>query len=169
MAINPNLIPVTAPRLMVPQQVPTLLASGDPAKTSSLLRFIDPEIAIRASEWVGFKTPDGKMYYFSNKTKQSIWEKPKVLVDFEGEYGSYFLTTACLMLICFPPDALERAKKEQERLESTNNGNSQPVEVRNSSQPEVITVDSSESDKKEIVNKDKSKPISSTPITGTPW
>jgi len=30
-------------------------------------------------------------------------------------------------------------------------------------------VDSSESDKKEIVNKDKSKPISSTPITGTPW
>lgn len=71
---------------LVPTQVPTILGTGEAAKaTSILLQFIDPEIRLRASEWVEYKTPDGKSYFFSNKTQESVWEKPKPLIDLEGE------------------------------------------------------------------------------------
>jgi len=39
-----------------------------------------PEVA----EWTDYKTPEGKPYYYSSKTMESIWDKPKVLVDWEG-------------------------------------------------------------------------------------
>lgn len=56
---------------------------ADPAKHALLLQ-IDPEIKLAASEWTEYKTPDGKCYYFSSKTKQSVWDKPKPLVELEG-------------------------------------------------------------------------------------
>lgn len=74
------------PQSLVPTQVPTILGNGEPAKaTSILLQFIDPEIKLRASEWVEYKTPDGRSYFFSNKTQESVWEKPKALIDLNGE------------------------------------------------------------------------------------
>lgn len=81
------------PQGLVPNQVPTILGNGDPAKaTSTLLQFIDPEIKVRASEWVEYKTPDGRSYFFSNKTQESVWEKPKPLIDLDGEFDSLSLS-----------------------------------------------------------------------------
>lgn len=68
---------------LVPTQVPTIGEAGK--ATSILLQFVDPEIRLRASEWVEYKTPDGKSYFFSNKSQDSVWEKPKPLIDLEGE------------------------------------------------------------------------------------
>lgn len=65
-------------------QVPPLLAHGhDPGK--ALLLSVNPEIVQRAAEWTEFKAPDGKSYFFSNITKQSVWEKPQPLIDLEGK------------------------------------------------------------------------------------
>lgn len=85
MSQPPPLRPPIQPNL-VPTQVPTILGTGEAAKaTSILLQFIDPEIRLRASEWVEYKTPDGKSYFFSNRTQESVWDKPKPLIDLEGE------------------------------------------------------------------------------------
>lgn len=43
-----------------------------------------PMAAAAAAEWSEYKTPEGKSYYFSNITKQSVWEKPQALIDLEG-------------------------------------------------------------------------------------
>ena len=44
------------------------------------LKVKPPEVA----EWTEYKTAEGKPYYYSSKTMESTWEKPKVLVDWEG-------------------------------------------------------------------------------------
>ena len=41
-----------------------------------------PEVA----EWSEHKTPEGKSYFYNARTQQSVWEKPKVLEDWEGVY-----------------------------------------------------------------------------------
>lgn len=52
---------------------------------NQLLCKIDPELRLQAAEWSAYKTPDGRNYYFNLKTQQSVWEKPKVLIQLEGE------------------------------------------------------------------------------------
>lgn len=63
-----------------------------------LLKSVDPDIKLRAAEWISHKTPEGKVYYFSSKTKKSVWEKPQALIDLDGEFDSiafesFFLST----------------------------------------------------------------------------
>jgi YHS domain-containing protein len=66
------------------------LANSEAAKQHLLLNVaIDPEIRMQASEWTEYKTPDGKAYYFSSKTQQSVWDKPKALVDLDGKRFIY--------------------------------------------------------------------------------
>jgi hypothetical protein len=33
--------------------------------------------------WSEHETPDGKKYYFNSQTSESVWEKPRVLVEFD--------------------------------------------------------------------------------------
>jgi len=56
------------------------------ANKQTLLLQIDNEIRLAAAEWTEHTTTDGKYYYFSSKTNQSVWEKPKALVTFEGNF-----------------------------------------------------------------------------------
>lgn len=41
-----------------------------------------PEVA----EWSEHKTMDGKSYYYNSRTLESVWEKPKALIDWDGTY-----------------------------------------------------------------------------------
>lgn len=67
------------------QVPPVPLANSDPTKQQLFFdASIDADIRMAASEWTEYKTPDGKAYYFSNKTHQSVWEKPKAIIDLEG-------------------------------------------------------------------------------------
>ena len=36
------------------------------------------------AEWSEHKTADGKSYYYNARSQQSVWEKPKILEDWEG-------------------------------------------------------------------------------------
>lgn len=67
-------------------QVPPMpMPNTDPSKQLLDLS-IDPELRMQASEWTEYKTPDAKTYYFSSKTQQSVWDKPKALVDLDGKH-----------------------------------------------------------------------------------
>ncbi len=79
-----------APPPWASQVPPVPLANSEAAKQHLLLNVaIDPEIRMQASEWTEYKTPDGKAYYFSSKTQQSVWDKPKALVDLDGKLFIY--------------------------------------------------------------------------------
>lgn len=64
-------------------------SSNIDAKQQTLLLQVDNEIKLAASEWTEHVTPDGKSYYFSSKTNQSVWEKPKALITLEGGFVFY--------------------------------------------------------------------------------
>ena len=59
-------------------------------KIDQILPGIDAQLRVQALEWTEFKTPDGKVYYFNNRVKQSVWEKPEILVNFEGMFFQFF-------------------------------------------------------------------------------
>ena len=40
-----------------------------------------PEVA----EWTEHKNVDGRMYYYNSRTLESVWEKPKVMAEWEGK------------------------------------------------------------------------------------
>ena len=55
----------------------------DPLKQQLVLK-IDTELRSQAAEWIEYKTPDGRAYYYHSKTQKSVWEKPEILNKFEG-------------------------------------------------------------------------------------
>jgi len=62
------------------------------------LKVKPPEVA----EWTEYKTAEGKPYYYSSKTMESTWEKPKVLIDWEGKkHYSWLLHQDSLYRLCF--------------------------------------------------------------------
>lgn len=36
-------------------------------------------MGFKSSLWTEHKTPDGRIYYYNNQTKRSLWEKPDEL------------------------------------------------------------------------------------------
>ena len=64
----------------------------DPLKQQLVLK-IDTELRSQAAEWIEYKTPDGRAYYYHSKTQKSVWEKPEILNKFEGNI--------CLWDLCF--------------------------------------------------------------------
>lgn len=77
-ALNPSAQPGIWPSALM-GGLPNL----DPVR-QALLMHIDPTTKLAAAEWSEYRTPDGKPYYFSQKTRQSVWEKPKALIDLDG-------------------------------------------------------------------------------------
>lgn len=100
--------------------LPSMMANIT-ANSQKMMLLVPAEVRIAAMEWMEYKTPEGKPYYFSTKTQQSVWQRPKALIDLET--------------------ALNKIKSEQTK----------PTQV------------------KEEKKVDKNKPVSSTPITNTPW
>lgn len=46
---------------------------------------IDAEIKRKAEEWKEYKTPEGKAYFHSTVTNQSVWDRPQALIDMDKE------------------------------------------------------------------------------------
>jgi len=84
-------------------------------------------------------TPDGKKYYFNTTTNQSVWDKPKCLIE---------------------SNELEKKLEELKKKKII-----KPIEAPKSSQPKEKEIELNEEEKA----KQKSKPISSTAVPGTPW
>ena len=88
-------VPLQVPNILPQTQVPNAASTAshvspfmmghqaDKLKLH-LLQFVDADVKTRASEWIEYKTPEGKPYYFSVKTQQSVWDKPKPLQDLDG-------------------------------------------------------------------------------------
>ncbi|XP_072390987.1 transcription elongation regulator 1 [Diabrotica undecimpunctata] len=154
-----------------PWPIPPALFSGGALAAideAAVMSKIDPEIIAKASEWTEHKAPDGRFYYYNAKKGESVWEKPQPLKDLEtaklaaaqgistkpagetaGETGKTLST---------PNGAL--TKEEQDK------GNEEKIKKL---QEEIKRKKEEDEKAKEAKAADKSRPISSTPVPGTPW
>ena len=100
-------------------------------------------------DWSEHTAPDGKKYYYNSKSGESIWEKPKELIEFEQRQNGP------------PPSAISSAPMTKEDQPSKKIV-PEPV-VKNVPTPKAMPVEAKPKPA------DKSRPVSSTPVHGTPW
>ncbi|XP_065216790.1 transcription elongation regulator 1 [Planococcus citri] len=160
------------------------------------LQQIDPEILARASEWTEHRAPDGRPYFYNAKGGESVWEKPQALKDFEAAKMAIMhansvlekqqmeaamnAAAAAAAAAANPMDSKRFDRKRRDDSESEDDkrdDNSSDDDKGGKKRKENAHKDSSvnDTDKKKdddkVVQKvqDKSKPVSSTPVPGTPW
>ncbi|XP_067928748.1 transcription elongation regulator 1-like isoform X2 [Watersipora subatra] len=131
-----------------------------------------PEVA----EWSEHETQEGKKYYFSARTQESVWEKPEALIKWEETMANGAAPPGEQPQVngMPPAGAAETAQDNQEKsiepVESeekmeTQETEPEPEPVTETVQPVVSEPAPVEPEKP----KDKSKPVSSTPVPASPW
>ncbi|VEN35256.1 unnamed protein product [Callosobruchus maculatus] len=169
-----------------PWAMPPLLAGGIPGGAAAALdeaavmSKIDPEIVARASEWTEHKAPDGRPYYHNAKRGESVWEKPQPLKDLEtaklaaaqgistrpgaGPSSQSNADQDVKMNGTATKEAKEAAAKAKEEQDADDEEEQarKAAEAKRKKEEE-------EQKAKEQKAQDKSRPVSSTPVPGTPW
>lgn len=138
-------------------------APNDPSKMFADSK-IDPKITAKASEWTEHRAPDGRTYYYNASRAESTWERPQALKE---------LDEAIAMSRSLPPPNLQPPPM---MTQGNVTFDSSGFMVNKQRQAELEAAEK-ERKRKEDAEKarlaakplDKSRPISSTPISGTPW
>lgn len=126
-----------------------------------------PPQGMEMCDWSEHTAPDGKKYYFNSKSGESVWEKPKELADFERRQGggqqappsSMTQVTAAPTTTVKDDTGAAVAKAEaaaKAAALATTAKTPMPSEKPKASTPAAGSGD-------------KSRPVSSTPVHGTPW
>ncbi|XP_068572231.1 transcription elongation regulator 1 isoform X7 [Cebidichthys violaceus] len=134
----PGMLPGMGPPLvsMMHQQLALSAASASMAGSLQL------------PEWSEYKTADGKMYYYNNRTLESTWEKPLALVEKEKE-----AERLKERLAQEEAEAMEM-EEEENKTENTNNEKEEPKEEEMTEEEKAAQ---------------KARPVATNPIPGTPW
>uniref|UniRef100_A0A673M3R6 Transcription elongation regulator 1 n=1 Tax=Sinocyclocheilus rhinocerous TaxID=307959 RepID=A0A673M3R6_9TELE len=156
-------IPAFPPLMVPPFRVPLPgmhipLPGVLPGMAPPLVPMMHPQLAITAAhaslrgalplpEWSEYKTADGKMYYYNNRTLESIWEKPAELK--------------------------ERDKDSDKAKDGHNNDDSVlkdiDMEAKAGSFGGSKELPREEDMTEEEKAAQKAKPVATNPIPGTPW
>ncbi|XP_022246248.1 transcription elongation regulator 1-like isoform X2 [Limulus polyphemus] len=141
------------------------LAGAEQGSIPSESGIVEPDLKTKAAEWTEHKTTDGRSYYYNSRTMQSTWDKPQVLLDLDEAI------------------AAEKTNQVQQLEEVVENGSKEPednesMEIQDSAADEKEQEEFNLQDKEKTEEKkeeeqqkqqDKSRPVSSTPVPGTPW
>lgn len=129
-----------------------------PGMGPPLVSMMHPQLALSAAphsmaglhlpEWSEYKTADGKMYYYNNRTLESTWEKPLALVEKEKEAERIKQRLA--------QEEAEAMEMEEMEENKTNNANEkeEPKEEEMTEEEKAAQ---------------KARPVATNPIPGTPW
>lgn len=175
------------------QQMPPHIPPQQDAPAKNLLLkpgVIDPQIIARAAEWSEHRAPDGRPYYYHSQRNESIWEKPQAIRDLEAarmaaHSGAPPIAPPTQMnptphpaLLApgfpmhpgapFDPMAFNAMKMQNEALKASVTAATNALEKdKKAGDGEKKKEEEKKQPAPRIV--DKSRPISSTTITGTPW
>lgn len=132
--------------------------ANDPSKMNDSK--IDPKILATASEWTEHRAPDGRCYYYRAASAESTWERPQALKDLDQ----------ARMAQSFPPSNGQPALLSQGNVVFDNSGSMVNKQRQAELEAEKEKKRKEEAEKAKLAMKplDKSRPISSTPIPGTP-
>ncbi|KAM4037956.1 transcription elongation regulator 1 [Anomaloglossus baeobatrachus] len=134
-----------------------------PGIAPPMVPMIHPQVALAASpatlagatilsEWSEYKTADGKMYYYNNRTLESTWDKPQELKEKDKEVEKLKEPVKMEPVVEEPQpmEAEEEVPKEEP-----------PKEIKEEPKEEEMT--------EEEKAAQKARPVATTPIPGTPW
>ncbi|CAH8542609.1 unnamed protein product [Dicrocoelium dendriticum] len=153
--------------------------SSAPSATSLLK---PPEVAL----WTEYRNPEGKAYYHNSKSGETTWEKPKVLLEWEESHGTSANSqvplgsttakapsTAVVQPTSLTDDQPPKASISNPEALSGQVAAESKADVEKRApveKPEASTEDSNETKNGQSkVQKDSSRPVSSTAVPGTPW
>lgn len=126
-----------------------------PTEDPAIISQLDPELVSSAMLWTEHRAPDGRSYYYNSKAGESVWEKPQTLKDFESAKTSVRQKTDEANALANAPTA----NLDSNKVDKEANDTKESVKEMKEKKEEV----------KEAKPLDKSRPISSTPVPGTPW
>ncbi|CAB3367370.1 Hypothetical predicted protein [Cloeon dipterum] len=135
---------------------------------------VGPDLEMKAAEWTEHKAPDGRPYYYNAKTGESVWEKPQPLKDLELAR----MTRAASGLAAMgeitsqqpePFKPVEHVPVVEKKPEPV-----MAAKIAADAEKNMDTLKASVKEEDNQVNmslkkQDKSRPVSSTPVPGTPW
>uniref|UniRef100_H3DFE3 Transcription elongation regulator 1 n=1 Tax=Tetraodon nigroviridis TaxID=99883 RepID=H3DFE3_TETNG len=159
-AAIPAFPPVMVPPFRVPLPgMPIPLPGMLPGMGPPLVSMMHPQLALSAapasmagalhlSEWTEYKTADGKTYYYNNRTLESTWEKPHVLLEKEREAERI-------------RERLAQEEAEAMEMEDEESKTERMLEKHQHPKEEEMT--------EEEKAAQKARPIATNPIPGTPW
>ena len=126
-----------------------------------------PPHMIEPCDWSEHTAPDGKKYYYNAKSGESVWDKPKELSDWERRRNLSQSVTGNTG----PPEsvaaavaaAAAAAKAAKEKQAEDVAAGKIPEHELLKDEPKLMEP------KEKPKPQDKSRPVSSTPVSGTPW
>ncbi|EFP07631.1 CRE-TCER-1 protein [Caenorhabditis remanei] len=115
--------------------------------------------------WTEFNAPDGRKYYYNSITHENTWEKPRALADKDnGSKSPEPVQSAAIAEAQAKAQAALAAFMAQQK-NSSNGGGGMPLSKAQASGAAAAAAVNAEAAKK----KDSTRPVSSTPVSGTPW
>ncbi|XP_047361394.1 transcription elongation regulator 1 isoform X2 [Vespa velutina] len=157
----------------MPQMPHGVMASQAPAEDPAILAQLDSELVASAMIWTEHRAPDGRLYYYNSKAGESVWEKPQALKDLENaklalrqkaeEVSTTTSTTTATTSSTSNNKSPSEVNKQEVKQESTHDTKDNAKETEAKPKKEET------SSKEAVKPQDKSRPISSTPVPGTPW
>merc|ERR1719402_1220488 len=138
---------------------------------------------VATCDWTEHTAPDGKKYYYNSKTQESVWEKPQELKDFEVEQlRKHDYTTGVILAGLQNGEQPQKKEKEPEHFtpaflklgQDAHLAQVHSTVIPKKDDPSPVSAPVKQADpvKTAPVVKtpvDKSRPMSSTPVPGTPW
>ncbi|XP_068908784.1 transcription elongation regulator 1 isoform X1 [Tenebrio molitor] len=171
--------PGAAPWGMPPGLLTGLPGAMPAIDEAAVLAKVDPEIIGKAAEWSEHKSPDGRFYYYNAKKGESVWEKPQPLKDLENIFIAAKLAAAQGVSTRPGSDVViantETGKANAAAVQVANGevvkdgSNKEEDDKLKKLQDESRKKKEEEEKTKEVKSQDKSRPVSSTPVPGTPW
>jgi len=143
--------------------------------------------APKPCKWTEHTAPDGKRYYYNGETQESVWEKPQELKDWEVEQIRLHDPRTSMILAGLQGanrvEVVETKKEEEPKfftpafLNLGQDAAKAQADKTAAAQAAAHAITSKKNltsvpggiDISKMTPKDKSRPISSTPVPGTPW
>uniref|UniRef100_A0A8D8VEZ3 Transcription elongation regulator 1 n=1 Tax=Cacopsylla melanoneura TaxID=428564 RepID=A0A8D8VEZ3_9HEMI len=148
---------------------------------------IDPEIVAKAAEWSEHKAPDGRSYFYNAKAGESVWEKPQAMKDLEtaklalAQGISTAVSSSSLApssggvpatsgIAMTTDDTSQDVAKSSDSDSSSDSEDEEAKEAERKRKEEEEERERKRKEEEEAkAAQDRSKPVSSTPVPGTPW
>ena len=127
---------------------------------------VEPEKPAEVAEWTEYTSPEGKPYYHNYRTNQTTWDKPRVLHEWEERQKQQQ-----------PPETMSPSKPaagaaiEQRRGSGAGGASSARAQSEGGSSGSGSGEKEAEKEpsKPPEAPQDKSRPVATAAIQGTPW
>ncbi|KAL5022911.1 hypothetical protein ScPMuIL_002066 [Solemya velum] len=118
-----------------------------------------PEIA----EWSEHKNADGRSYYYNSRSMESTWDKPAVLTEWEASVAQPSTQ---------PSQPVQQSPPHSPKINGDADSDRSRSPMESSEKEEEKEEEKAESEDEKTEEQkaaEKARPVSSTPVPGTPW